>query len=54
MTQADLAKRVHLTTSGINSIETGRSKPSFDKALEIAAVFELTAEEVFSYVEVPA
>lgn len=53
MTQAELARRVHLTVSGINSIETGRSKPSFDKGLEIAAVFGLPAEEVFAYVEVP-
>lgn len=54
MTQGQLAKRVHLTTSAINAIETGKSKPSFDTALNLAAVFGVPVEEVFSYVEVPA
>lgn len=54
MTQEQLAARVKLNTSTINAIESGRNQPSFGKAMEIAAVFGKTAEEVFAWVEVPA
>ena len=54
MTQAELAERVHLSPSTINAIETGKAKPSFTTALELAAVFGRPVEEVFAYVEVPA
>ena len=54
MTQAELGQRVQLKASTIHAIEWGLSRPSFDKGLEIAAVFGLPVEEVFSYVEVPA
>lgn len=54
MTQADLAKLVGMERSSIYSIEAGRSKPSLDRAIDIARVFNTPVEEVFSYVEVPA
>jgi putative transcriptional regulator len=54
MTQADLGRRVGLERTSIQSIECGRVKPSLDKALDIARVFNAPVEEVFSYVEVPA
>jgi putative transcriptional regulator len=54
MTQADLANRVGLDRTSIQSIEAGRMKPSLDNALAIAKVFNASVEEAFSYVEVPA
>lgn len=54
MTQADLAKRVGLHLSTISGIEKGTTQPSFKTAVDIAAVFGEPAEQVFSYVEVPA
>ena len=54
MTQGALGKRVSLSTASISAIEAGRQSVPVDKAIEIAAVFRLTVEEVFGYVEVPA
>jgi putative transcriptional regulator len=54
MTQAELARRVGLDRTSIQSIEAGHSNPSLPKAIDIAAVFKTPVEEVFSYVEVPA
>lgn len=52
LTQAELGRRVGLATATICSIEKGHADPSFEKAIDIAAVFGLPVEEVFEYVEV--
>lgn len=52
MTQTQLGALVGLETATISGIETGDRNPSFQKALAIAAVFDLPVEEVFRYVDV--
>jgi len=54
MSQDTLARRVGLNKSTICMIENGDRQPSFQKAVDIAAVFGESVEEVFRLVEVPA
>lgn len=54
MSQRTLAQHVGLKPSSICLIERGQRQPSLDKARDIAKLFDLSVEEVFSYVEVPA
>jgi putative transcriptional regulator len=46
--QADLADRLGVSRQTVNAIETGRYDPSLPLAFEIARVFRLQIEEVFS------
>jgi transcriptional regulator with XRE-family HTH domain len=52
MTQAALGRRVGLKTSMISQIESGRRRPSLDKAGVIAAEFGVSIEEIFEQVEI--
>ena len=45
--QADIAKRLHVSRQSVNAIETGRYDPSLPLAFRIAELFELSIEEVF-------
>ena len=47
-TQADLADRLHVTRQTINAIEKGKYDPSLPLAFEIAAVFGMPIEDIFS------
>jgi transcriptional regulator with XRE-family HTH domain len=51
MTQAQLGQRVGLATSFISEIESGKKQPSLDSAQDLAAVFGVTVDEAFKYVE---
>jgi putative transcriptional regulator len=46
--QADLAERLQVSRQSVNAIETGKYDPSLPLAFKIAAVFELTVEDIFS------
>ena len=46
-TQEDLAQRADVSRQTINAIETGKYNPSLDLAFVLAALFELSIEEVF-------
>ena len=46
--QADLANRVGVSRNSIVSIENGRFDPSLPLAFDIAEVFGLTIEEIFT------
>jgi DNA-binding XRE family transcriptional regulator len=54
MTQAELARRSGLSIPTVCEIETGKTKPSLESARALAAVFDVSVEEAFSHVEVPA
>lgn len=47
LTQADLAKRVNMSTGQISQIETGQSTPSLDAIFRIAQCFGMTLSEFF-------
>ena len=47
-TQAELADRLHVTRQTINAIEKGKYDPSLPLAFNIAALFVLPIEEIFS------
>lgn len=49
MTQAELAERVDVTRQTIIAIEQGKYSPSLEMAFRIAAVFDVSLEEVFQY-----
>ncbi len=49
MTQQELADAVGVTRQTINAIEAAKYSPSLELAFKIAAVFELSLEEVFRY-----
>jgi putative transcriptional regulator len=51
MTQAELADRVGVTRQTIIAIERGRYSPSLEMAFQIARVFRVRIDEVFSYPE---
>jgi putative transcriptional regulator len=53
MTQAELARRVGLTRQTIIAIEQGRYSPSLEVAFQVAAVFEVPLDRVFSYPDDP-
>ena len=46
-TQADLAQRIGVSRQTINAIETGKFDPSLPVAFRLAAIFDLTIEELF-------
>jgi putative transcriptional regulator len=47
LSQAELAKAVHVSRQTINAIETERYTPSLPLALALARYFDSTVEEVF-------
>ena len=47
LSQAELAKAMHVSRQTINAIETERYTPSLPLALALARFFETTVEEVF-------
>ena len=47
-TQAELADRLHVTRQTVNAIEKGKYDPSLPLAFNIAALFGLPIEEIFS------
>ena len=47
-TQEDLAHRLGVSRQTVNAIETGRYDPSLPLAFQIAELFDLAIEEVFS------
>jgi putative transcriptional regulator len=49
MTQAELAERIGVTRQTVLAIEQGKYSPSLELAFQIAAVFEVRLDEVFSY-----
>jgi len=46
--QADLADRLNVSRQTVNAIETGRYDPSLPLAFDIAKLFKLRIEEIFS------
>jgi putative transcriptional regulator len=46
-TQADLGERLDVSRQAVNALETGKHSPSLDLAFRIAALFDLTVEEIF-------
>jgi putative transcriptional regulator len=47
LSQAELAKALHVSRQTINAIETERYTPSLPLALALARYFNATVEEVF-------
>jgi putative transcriptional regulator len=46
--QADLAKRLHVSRQTVNAIETGKYDPSLPLAFAIARLFGGSIEEIFT------
>ncbi|WP_030440542.1 helix-turn-helix transcriptional regulator [Actinoplanes subtropicus] len=51
MTQADLADRIGVTRQTVIAIEQGRYSPSLEVAFQIARVFRVPIDSVFSYTD---
>ncbi|GAB3802998.1 helix-turn-helix transcriptional regulator [Micromonospora zhanjiangensis] len=51
MTQADLAERIGVTRQTVIAIEQGRYSPSLEVAFQIARVFGVPIDNVFSYTD---
>jgi putative transcriptional regulator len=51
MTQAELADRIGVTRQTIIAIEQGRYSPTLEMAFQIARVFGVPLDDVFSYPE---
>ena len=51
MKQGDLAEMVNVRRETIIRLEKGQYNPSLKLAMDIAAVFGLTVEEIFSFEE---
>jgi putative transcriptional regulator len=51
--QAELADKLDVSRQTVNAIETGRYDPSLALAFKIAALFELSIEEIFSLPQEP-
>ncbi|WP_336652100.1 MULTISPECIES: helix-turn-helix transcriptional regulator [unclassified Leucobacter] len=49
MTQADLADRIGVTRQTVIAIEQGKYSPSLEMAFQIAHVFGVGLDDVFSY-----
>ena len=49
MTQEELARKVGVTRQTINAIEKGKYNPSLDLAFNLARLFDMTIEDLFSY-----
>ena len=51
MTQEDLAQRVGVRRETIGNLEVGRYNPSLKLAMDIAKVFHVTVEELFTFTD---
>jgi len=51
ITQAELAQLVNVSRQTINTMESGKYIPSTVLALKIAAIFEVSVEQVFELEE---
>lgn len=51
LTQSDLADLVNVRRETIVHLENGRYNPSLKLAMDIAAVFHLSVEELFEFTE---
>ena len=51
--QQDLAARLEVSRQSVNAIETGRYDPSLPLAFRLAAIFDMTIEEIFLREEEP-
>jgi len=51
MKQAELAEQVGVRRETIVNLEKGKYNPSLKLAMDIAKVFHVTVEEIFSYTE---
>ena len=49
MTQQELADRVGVTRQTVNAIELGKYSPSLEVAFQIAAVFGVPLDQVFTF-----
>ena len=49
--QEELARRVGVRRETIGNLEKGRYNPSLKLAMDLAAVFHTTVEELFRYTE---
>ena len=49
MTQAELAERIGVTRQTVIAIEQGRYSPSLEMAFQIANVFGVGLDDVFTY-----
>ena len=49
LTQAELAERIGVTRQTVIAIEQGRYSPSLEMAFQIARVFGVGLDDVFSY-----
>lgn len=48
MTQAELAKRVHVSRASVESWESGQSYPSIDSCVALSETFHLSTEYFFA------
>lgn len=48
MTQADLASRIHVSRSSVESWESGQTYPSIDNCVALSKVFHLSTDYFFS------
>ncbi len=49
MQQAELAAKVGVRRETIGNLENGKYNPSLKLAMDIAKVFDLSVEEIFSF-----
>ena len=47
MTQADLAKRIHVSPSSVKSWESGQTYPSIDNCVALSELFHLSTDYFF-------
>lgn len=51
MSQGDLAEKVGVRRETIGHLENGRYNPSLKLAMDIAATFNTTVEEIFEFID---
>ena len=51
LTQADLAEKVGVRRETIVHLENGKYNPSLKLAMDIAKVFDVTVEELFTFTD---
>ena len=51
MTQSELAQRIGVRRETIVHLENGRDNPSLKLAMDIARVFRVTVEELFTFTD---
>ena len=53
MTQTDLAQQLHITRQAVSKWESGKSVPDPETLLAMAALFQVTVEEILGGEDVP-